>query len=176
MEPLRGLGKLAFVLNPQDIDPWPLNIGKLMINMTSIELTTYQFLNELESTRERFNSHIGSKLSKRVTRIQSLITNKPDISPQERNYINGLWDEVKRLSRWRNRLAHNPVMFAWKPSSNSKTDPPDVVGVIDVEQLKTGSVSDTLTIEQLNSMINQSARVAGELNAVAAKIFSAKSS
>jgi hypothetical protein len=103
---------------------WPFKIGSLMINFASIELISYKYLNLMERTREEYDKNIPLLLGLRIDRIAELVPSSEHMDDSIKNQILLLWAEVKELSVWRNRIAHNPVMPIWKAGSNPETDPP----------------------------------------------------
>jgi len=76
---------------------------------------------------------------------------------------------VSDLSQWRNRIAHNPVLLAWKVSDPAK-DPPDVIGISDVKQLKQGNVTNSISMDGLGKLIDATAHAAQQLNVAVKRI------
>jgi hypothetical protein len=75
-----------------------------------------------------------------------------------------LWEYAQEFAKVRNRIAHNPVLPTWKPGSNPDTDPPDVLGIPDFKQFKEGSTSDSVPMELMDKMIDESASLAQKLH------------
>ena len=105
-----------------------MKIGRYMLNFATIELISYQYLNTLESTREDFNKNLDKLLSGRIQRVRDLVRESSTIPQALKDQIDSLWSDVSDLSQWRNRIAHNPVLLAWKVNDPAK-DPPDVIGI-----------------------------------------------
>ncbi|HXE40412.1 MAG TPA: hypothetical protein VN639_18265, partial [Azonexus sp.] len=86
------------------------------------------------------------------------------LTEDERKSAKELWEYAKEFSKLRNRIAHNPVLPTWKPGSNADTDPPDVLGIPDFKQFKDGTQSDSIPIELMDKMIDESASLAQKLH------------
>lgn len=167
MTHLRALANMGVVFNSTHLGEWPLKIGQFILNFGAIELISYQHLNALEPTREVFNLNADRLLSQRLDRIQTLLEQSTNMSRAEKETVNSLWAEARALSMWRNRIAHNPVLPTWKPGSDSEHDPPDLMGIPDMKQVKVGDVSDSISLDGLQRLIDETAAVAGRLHAAA---------
>jgi hypothetical protein len=170
MAHLRGLAKLGVEVSPPYMGDWPLKIGQYMLNFGAIEYISYQYLNSLEVSRTDFNKNLDRLLSQRIDRILSLLAAVARLSPSEKSEINDLWMHAKELSQWRNRIAHNPVLPTWYPGSDSDRDPPDLIGIPDMKQLKTSDASNSLSMPLLDKLIGASHDVAAALHTLSVKI------
>lgn len=164
MTHLKGLSKLQAEINPRYLGAWTTKIGAYMLNFTGIELISYKYLNALEVTREDFDRNLKKLLPARIDRIVELVQRSEAFDEVNRQLICRLWERVKELAKWRNRIAHNPVLPTWKPGSNSQTDPPDLIGIPDMRQLKGRNVSDSISLDGINKLINETLTIAKELN------------
>lgn len=170
MSHLQGLGNLQVELNPSHLGEWPHKIGAYMLNFGGIELISFQYLNALETTRGDFNKNLDRLLSKRIQRIIELVDIATTIIPEDKTEIRALWDEAKELAKWRNRIAHNPVLPTWKPGSDSNNAPPDLIGVPDMKQLKSRNFTDSISIDGMNKLIDASADLAQRLHRATQKL------
>ena len=169
MSHLRSLTNLDIAVNPKFLGIWPEKVGRYMLNFATIELISYQYLDKLEVTREDFNRNLDKFLSQRIERIQHLVKVSSAIPQALKDEIESLWSAVSDLSEWRNRIAHNALVAAWK-QSNPATDPPDLIGIPDVKQLKKGNLTDSISMDRLNKLMDDTAAVAHSLNSAAKKI------
>ena len=167
MSHLKGLANLGVAINPSFLGDWPMKIGLYMLNFAAIELISYQYLDALEKTREDFNKNLDKLLSARIKRILELLSDSPLIENSHKDEIKSLWETAKELAIWRNRIAHNPVLPTWKPGSDSEKDPPDLIGILDMRQLKTSNISDSISLEGINMLINKTFDVGNQLHAAA---------
>ena len=163
---------MGVVLNAPYLGAWPTKIGSLILNFGGIELITYQQLTLLEASREEFVKNIDRLLGKRIDRLVALLAATSKLQEAERTDAIELWERARELSVWRNRIAHNPALPTWKPGSNSDTEPPDVLGIPDFKQFKDGTASDSIPMELMDKLINESASVAKKLHAVSVKLQS----
>jgi len=164
MASLDGLRNIGMELNPSHLGNWPYRIGQYMLNFGAIELISYQHLLLLEPDRSTFNLNLERLLGARISRIQALVESSARVQPEFKIDLTTLWEEARGLSIWRNRIAHNPALPSWKPGSNSERDPPDLLGVPDMRQLKEGSTSDSISLEGLIKLIDHSVAVAQKLH------------
>ena len=173
MPHLKGLSGLRTELNARYLGDWPLKIGLYMINFGTIELISYQYLNSLEATRLEFDKTLHLLLGQRIDRILELTQASTAVADIDKTEISGLWQQARKLARWRNIIAHNPVLPVWKPGSDSNKDPPDLIGVPDMRQLKVSNQSKSISLEGMNSLINESAELGNRLLAAASRIKTA---
>jgi len=145
MEDLNGLTEMEIVLNPPYMGEWPFLVGQYMLNFGAIELLSFQYLNFLEANRVDFNKNLDQLLGTRINRIVDLINQSQQISAPDKDEIISVWQDAKKLAKWRNRIAHNPVLPTWKPGSDSEHSPPDLLGIPDMRQLKSSNVSDAIS-------------------------------
>ena len=164
MSHLKSLTNLGVEINPRFLGDWPTKIGSYMLNFAGIELISYQYLNTLEKTREDFNKNLDKLLSPRIKRILELVSDSSAIEDSHKDEIKSLWETVKELAVWRNRIAHNPVVPNWKPGNDSEKNPPDLIGILDMKQLKTSDISDSISLEGLNKLIDETCEVARRLH------------
>jgi len=157
-------------LNPKHLGEWPLKVGQYILNCGVIELISYQHLDALEQTRAEFNKNADRFLSQRITRIVTLVQQSSTISPIDKTDLEGLWSEAVELSSLRNRIAHNPVLPTWKPGSDPATQPPDLMGIPDMKQMKHGNTSESISLDGLKRLIDATASLGTRLHAATAKL------
>jgi hypothetical protein len=105
-------------------------------------------------------------LSGRIQRIQDLVRDSSTIPQALKAELYSLWSQASDLSQWRNRIAHNPVLPTWKVS-NPEKDPPDLIGIPDMKQLKQSNVTDSISLDGLDRLIDATVKVAQRLHAAA---------
>lgn len=156
MTTLPGIKNLGVDVNSSHLGRWPEAIGKFILNFAGIELQSYVQLLLLEPSRSSFNRHLDLLLSKRITRLQALLSSTPTLDDASRKHARMLWEEVRTLSVWRNKVAHNPVLPTWKPGSDADRDPPDIMGIPDFRQYKLGPAGDSIPLGLLDRMVDDS--------------------
>lgn len=157
-------------LNPQYLGAWATKIGCFILNFGGIELLSYQQLLLLEATHEDFLENLDRLLSKRIDRVINLLSKTSLLPEAERQEAIALWEEAREFAKWRNRIAHNPVLPTWKPGSSAETDPPDVLGIPDFKQFKEGSTSNSISLELMNRMIDDSAALAQRIHRLSMRL------
>lgn len=164
MSALEGLRTMGLVLNPPYMGDWPHKVGQYMLNFGAIELFSYQHLILLEPTREKFNENLVRLLGDRIKRILELVKASAKLDAATKGEIKSLWNEARELAVWRNRIAHNPVLPTWKPGSDTANNPPDLLGVPDMKQLKTSNYTDSISMDGINKLIDASANLGQRLH------------
>ncbi|NTW88593.1 MAG: hypothetical protein HGB26_05610 [Desulfobulbaceae bacterium] len=101
--------------NVPDMLLWSQSIGGLIINFGGVEFQTLRWLQvlggESATTKARHQ-----KLSKRIDAVLALLATS-NISSEKQFEAVSLWQEVKELSKIRNRIAHNPLCLGRDPDT-----------------------------------------------------------
>jgi len=162
MSHVKGITNLGLERNQSYMVEWCRLIGFYMLNFANVELISYKYLDSLEKTEEAFLKNTEQFLSQRINRIEELIgaldfPNKAEILQ--------LWGRIRELAKWRNRIAHNPVLPTWKPGSDPQNSPPDMLGIPDIKQIsKESKISDSISLEGLCLLNDETVRVADRLH------------
>lgn len=146
MNRLSGLAGMGVVVNAPYLGAWPERIGQFILNFGAIELLSYQTLLLLESSEPAFLRNIDVPFAKRVDRLIELLESARGLTEAERADALAVWGEAREIAPWRNRIAHNPVLPTWKPGTDAERQPPDLLGIPDLRQLKDGVVSDSIPL------------------------------
>jgi hypothetical protein len=170
MEKRSGLAGMGITVNAPYLGAWPEKVGQFILNFGGIELISYQTLLLLEASEPAFLKNIDQLFSKRVDRLVELLETTDQLTEEERGNAIALWKEARDIARWRNRIAHNPVLPTWKPGSDAERQPPDLLGIPDLRQLKKSAISDSIPIELLDRMINDLVGLAQRLHQIASSI------
>jgi hypothetical protein len=170
MSDLAGLKSMGMVVDPAYMGEWPLKVGQYMLNFGSIELLSFQYLALLESDRDSFKRNLGLLLGDRIKRVLVLVEASSRLNETHKLELQAAWGEVQQLSLWRNRIAHNPVLPTWNPRSDAENSPPDLLGIPDMKQLKTSNVSDSISIEGMNKLIDESASLGQRLHVLSSAL------
>lgn len=159
---VKGITNLGVDKNPEYMEPWLRAIGSCMLNFGAIELMSYKYLDYLEETEIDFLQNINKLLSPRISRIEDLVQQK---EIKNRDEVIDLWGKVRELAKWRNRIAHNPVLPTWKPGSDSGNSPPDLLGIPDMKQInKKSRITDSISLRRLNKLNDAIAEIAEKLH------------
>jgi hypothetical protein len=170
MQRARGLAEMGVVLNAPYLGAWADKIGRFILNFGGIELLSYQQLLLLEESHDEFVKNLDKFLGKRIDRLIELLRSTSLLKAENIAVAVELWEDAREFSKWRNRIAHNPVLPTWKPGSNADKDPPDLLGIPDFHQFKEGSTSDSIPMELMDRMIDEAAFLAGKLHDISGKL------
>lgn len=156
------MGITGFVKDtPQNYEMAVL-LGKFLINFSAIECIAYDWLINLESSSDLKEKYFKEPFAARVDIILRLIKSK-NITFSLRKRIQRQWRATKDMAKFRNVIAHNPIVMVWE---NSNADgPPDTVGIPVMKNYKKNKfdfipIADT---EFLRTAIDDAARIAEDL-------------
>jgi hypothetical protein len=162
MNHIKGITNLGLERNQSYMVEWCRLIGFYMLNFANVELISYKYLDSLEKTEEAFLKNTEKSLSQRINRIEELIGSL-DFPPKAE--ILQLWCQIRELAKWRNKIAHNPVLLTWKPGSDLENSQPDVLGIPDIKQIsKESKISDSISLKNLSLLNDETVRVAARLH------------
>ena len=165
---IKGLSNLGVDKNPKYMEPWLVAIGRYMLNFGAVELVSYKYLNSLEESEEELLKNTKKLLSKRIERIEELLSNSKLKNKEEMLFH---WGKAREFSQWRNRIAHNPVLPVWKQGSDPERSPPDLIGISDMRQLtKESKVTDSISLEGLNKLSDITVQMAERLHELSEEI------
>lgn len=150
-----GYGK-----NPAGSNPLLVAIGKFIVNFGALEAATYFWLVQLQGSFPLQDGDVKARFLVRVNHITELAETKHVPRLED---IRAKWATALELARFRNRLAHNPIMFGW--SGVEQTGEPDSIRIIDFQTgLASGTAGDpSIALPQLNSLVNEVAELAESL-------------
>ena len=102
--------------NVPDMSLWSQSIGGLIINFGGFEFQTLRWLQVLGGEAAAMKAR-GQRLSQRIDDLLALLT-ASNFSAEIQIEARALWQEVKELSKFRNRVAHNPICLGRDTNSN----------------------------------------------------------
>ena len=145
----------GYVMDSPHSKPFYEAIGKLLINFGAIELWTFSMYSAITEDKD-YLKLIGKKFSTRCDMM--LKEGKNKLSNKNRKVLETLIVDAKREAKFRNTIAHNPVVFHWKKGKLT-SEAPDYIGLIDIET-SAGTKIDKITYKQINEAINRVAKIA----------------
>lgn len=101
--------------NVPDMSLWSQSIGGLIINFGGLEFQTLRWLQVLGGEASAMKAR-GQKLSQRIDAALALLSTT-NVSSEKQAEAVALWQEVKELSKIRNRIAHNPLCLGRDPNT-----------------------------------------------------------
>ena len=161
------LSRMGHASNDEALAPWAERIGRLVLNFGGIELLTYKYLALIEPDRGRLERCFELLLVPRIDRIIQLLAANEALPDAERQIANRDWGEVKKMTQWRNHIAHNPVVPFWGTHQDPSREPPEGIVMPDVRDLPTGRMGVEVTLELLDELVAVSAILSRRLSVTA---------
>jgi hypothetical protein len=153
----------GFELTSKHIGRWVGAIGKFMINFGGIEWTSFVWMESL--SRDDLLKEVAADmpLSKRIELIRKLLDQRA-LPKKLMNEAKSAWGTAEKLAKFRNDIAHNPIVFGWHGPEEAR--PPDFIGSLNFRKLKARKPQMTPLLEftALTRAIDEAARVAQELH------------
>jgi hypothetical protein len=148
-------------INQPFVVPWAERIGKIILNFSGIEFSSYMWLVQLSENPDLIDSFTKMHFSKRVEKIKSLITER-SCNDNWETESNSYWDIALDLATKRNRMAHNPLMFGW--TNGIETGEPDFIGIMNMKKNNEGLEEPILKKDLIDEYINKIVEVAKKLD------------
>lgn len=160
-------GLSGFKLDDPSTQPWLVAIGKLMLNFGAIELLTYAWIDRLGGDADAMKE---ARFSSRVARIEGLLSSIT-CTDETRSEVLDAWAAAGELAKFRNSMAHNPLVFGWR--GRTEDGPPDFVGLPDFKSRpsEVASVKTLIDLRGLEAAINDAARLAQGLEKLLDRIL-----
>jgi hypothetical protein len=164
----------GFELNPKHTEPWVAAIGKFMVNFGGVESATLLWIDHLSDDLILKELAIEMPLARRIELIRKLLERR-NLPKKLLNESKSAWGKAEKLSRIRNEIAHNPVIFGWHGEEAQR--PPDFIGSLNFRRLKPGAprVSPLLEFTALNRSVDEVAHLAGKLHSILQDVLAAPS-
>lgn len=94
---------------PQDMALWAECVGGLILNFGTAEFQTLRWIEILAGADAAIAAR-RSLFGDRITKAKELIDSSM-MPPEKKLLAHALWDEIKELSKFRNQIAHNPLVL-----------------------------------------------------------------
>ena len=146
------MSSIRYAIDSPFTSHWAERIGQLIINFSGLEFETYLWLVQISEQPERIQEFAKKRFAPRVTLIKSQIE-KYGYNTKWKADTLAAWAEAIELSKLRNRIAHNPIMFAW--ANKAERGEPDYIGVTEVQGVETPKDGVLLSKASIEGSINQ---------------------
>jgi hypothetical protein len=130
---------------------WSDSIGGLILNFGHVEFCSFRWIRHFATDPLLGDLVIDMTLDKRLQVIRELIE-RSHLSPDARKRAIELWREVGEISKIRNTIAHNPIIFGVGP------DKQPAMGIPNVKHMK-GSGPRTVTLLHVSKIIKAAHRL-----------------
>jgi len=140
---------------------WSQSIGGLIINFGLIEFQSMRWIQALGGNAAALKAR-RSKLAARIDAVVALIKESA-LTPSDQERACELWSEARRLSRVRNRIAHNPICIGRSADTDQA-----VLSIIDLKNMAPQSANplEPLQYTRIASFALRAGEIGIELSAI----------
>jgi hypothetical protein len=131
---------------------WSNVIGGLFLNFGGIEFIAFRWIQHFANEQSLADSAFEMLLNKKLKTIRELVK-KSDLTPDVQKRAIELWNEVGKLSKTRNAVAHNPWVFG--KGENGQL----VGGILDIRCSK-GSGQRNVPLISVKTIVETARRIA----------------
>jgi hypothetical protein len=124
------MSQIKYAIDATFTRAWAERVGKIILNFSVIEFETYFWLVQMSEQPERIPQFNNQRFSQRVIKINQYIEER-GFEQQWKVEAHAVWEDALKLAKFRNRIAHNPLMFWWE--NETEQGEPDSIGVIDMK-------------------------------------------
>lgn len=156
---------VQIAVNHPATDKMTMAIGKLIVNFGYIEYETYLWLACLK------DSLVGLEDTGLFgNRAKRLLADLSKSNYTLRDQAIDHWNKALDIAKFRNRIAHNPIMFGW--SSADHVAAPDFLAAMDSKTGLSATGDDPrVTLQEINGYVNRAAALGQELRELRSKIW-----
>jgi hypothetical protein len=158
---------IQIAINHPETEKMTKAIGSLIVNFGYIEYEMYLWLACLQ------DSLVGLEDAGLFgNRVRRLLDDLSAIDHALREQATNRWNKARDIAIFRNRIAHNPIMFGW--SGTDQVGPPDFLAVIDTKiGLSTTGADPRVTLQEINDFVDGDAALGQELRELRSQIWNA---
>ena len=136
------MSRVRYAIDSPFSESWATRIGKLILNFASLELESYLWLVQMSEQPELIPKFIKQRFKPRANKIVKYAGDRSFSDQWKVDALRG-WRDAIELAELRNRIAHNPLVFAW--ADDVKKGEPDFIGAPDMHARdRQGEVKDPL--------------------------------
>ena len=146
------MSRIKYAIDSPVTRHWAERVGQLIINFSSLEFETYMWLVQMSEQPERIPDFAKQKFAQRVTLINRYIEDHGYTAKWKTESLVA-WTEALELAKLRNRIAHNPLTFAW--TNKAERGEPDYIGVTEMQGLDPPKDGPLLSKASIERSINQ---------------------
>ena len=125
------MGRIKYATDHPVIKPWATRIGQLILNFAGLEFESYFWLVQMSAQPENISEFTQLTYASRINKILKYIK-KLTFSDEWEKKATESWNNSFELAKLRNRIAHNPLLFAWA-DRHEETGEPDFIGIADMK-------------------------------------------
>lgn len=155
------MSRFKYAVDSKHMSHWVERIGKLIVNFSALEMECIHWLVQLSEDATVLSSLGESQFKTRTAQVMQLVEARSIGSAWRREAI-GSWNKALRLAELRNRVAHNPIVFAWK--SAHEIGEPDFIGVPSLRRKGTPPKESLLSGPTIDAAVDETADLAQRLH------------
>lgn len=155
----------GFELNSRDSDPFIIAIGKFFINFGAVEMLTFNLIQHLAP--DQFERCFKWRLGVRLDFIEKRLLDLP-LDNDKKEDIRKTIDSARYMAKYRNIIAHNPVIVAEKMQDDGKIH--REIGIPEVMTYPSNPKVRLILAESLNQSVDVVVELANNMH----ELFSIK--
>jgi hypothetical protein len=121
------MARLQYAVDSPHLRGWAERIGRIIMNFSALEQESLHWLVQLTGRHEDASRFFARNFNSRTVEIKQCIEARGSDEVWRRKALSS-WDNARRLAGIRNQVAHNPIAFWWKDSTQQGE--PDFVYVL----------------------------------------------
>ncbi len=134
-------GFRGFVNDDPNTIQWADQIGRMLLNFGTVELQVFFWLETLSDDSEEVIKASKIQFSQRLHRVIKLVKQK-GFNKEDEEKILEILRHTEELSKFRNSIAHNPLLFSWV--GREPDGKPDNIGVPSFRKSKSDNTAFTI--------------------------------
>jgi hypothetical protein len=157
------MGRFNYKVDSKHTEKWVANIGKLIVNFSVLELESHLWLVQLSEKSDQILKNANLPFMRRVNSIREYIDSRHyNKNWKSESLIH--WQNAEQLAKTRNRIAHNPLTFAW--NDDKEEGDPDMIGIVDMQGTK-NSLKDSPVLMDHKSIIENVNKIGSTVTSLA---------
>jgi hypothetical protein len=151
------LARIRYSVDSEQLKPWVIRVGKLMVNFSALEMESVLWLVQLTEEPSRV-SEFGALSYKARINLLLEIAESRSCGQAWKKAMARSWNQTFALAHTRNQIAHNPVVFDRTIYPDS--GPSNLMGVPNIRGAKSRRrKSDILSLQDVYAAINATTAV-----------------
>jgi hypothetical protein len=154
------MSRIKYAVDSKHTRPWVDRVGKLIINFSVVEFECVHWLLQMSEDSSSFKKFTEMQFAARARCVMDLVDARKSSAAWRKRALRS-WNQSLVLAKLRNRVAHNPVVFAW--TRGTEAGEPDLIGVPILRSGGSQKSEILLSIGSADKAINEMAAVAKQL-------------
>ncbi len=152
---------LKVAKNHPDTFPFIEAVGKLILNMGSIEFQSYEWISILQEDPMVLVLARRAKLRDRIEMLKKMIGRAEFLVESEKAEYTELWVSVVKHAEVRNIVAHNGIAMGFPNDDTGQS--PHVIGVMNFKPRDKSREAELVSVEEINGSVNATHEIGAKL-------------